>query len=88
MTKTAAIEYASDNIRVNSVHPGPVLTAMAKETFEIFGPEFRKSYIDSIPMKRLADPLEVSYLILYLASDESSFSTGAEYVIYGGVLAE
>ena len=88
LSKAAAIEYAADKIRVNSVHPGPVLTAMAKETFEIFGPEFRESYINSIPMKRLADPLEVSYLILFLASDESSFITGSEYVIDGGVLAE
>lgn len=87
MTKAAAIEYAPDNIRVNSVHPGPVLTGMAQETVGTYGPERLKAYLETIPLRRLADPIEVSYLVLYLASDESAFCTGSEFVIDGGILA-
>jgi 3alpha(or 20beta)-hydroxysteroid dehydrogenase len=88
MTKAAAIEYAADNIRVNSVHPGPVMTAMARDTVGTYGPERLKAYLETIPLGRLAEPMEVSYLVLYLASDESAFSTGSEFVIDGGILAK
>ena len=85
MTKAAAIELSGQGIRVNSVHPGVIATPMiqqadAKDAIE----EFAKY----IPLKRVAQPEEVSNLVLYLASDESSYSTGSEFVIDGGLTAQ
>jgi 3alpha(or 20beta)-hydroxysteroid dehydrogenase len=85
MTKAASIELAGQGIRVNSVHPGVIATPMiqqadAKDVIE----EFAKF----IPLKRVAQPEEVSNLVLYLASDESSYSTGSEFVIDGGLTAQ
>lgn len=85
MTKAAAIELAGYGIRVNSVHPGVISTPMiqqgdAKAAIE----EFAKH----IPLKRVAQPEEVSSLVLFLASDESSYSTGAEFIIDGGLTAQ
>jgi len=85
MTKAAAIELSHRGIRVNSVHPGVIATPMiqqgdAKDVIE----EFSKF----IPLKRVAQPEEVSNLVLYLASDESSYSTGSEFVIDGGLTAQ
>ncbi|WP_194819183.1 glucose 1-dehydrogenase [Nocardia sp. XZ_19_385] len=76
LTKSTALELAQDNIRVNSVHPGLISTPMT----EGIPADFLQ-----IPMKRAADPSEVSALITYLASDESSYSTGAEFIIDGGL---
>ncbi|MEU8894544.1 glucose 1-dehydrogenase [Nocardia sp. NPDC048505] len=76
LTKSTALELAQHNIRVNSVHPGLISTAMT----EGIPADFLQ-----IPLKRAADPDEVSKLITYLASDESSYSTGAEFVIDGGL---
>jgi 3alpha(or 20beta)-hydroxysteroid dehydrogenase len=78
MTKAAAIELAADRIRVNSVHPGPVITPMT-EAF-IRSPE-------RIPLLRHGQPEEIARLVAYLLSDESSFTTGAEHVIDGGMTA-
>lgn len=78
MTKSAALELAEDNIRVNSVHPGGIKTKI--KLFE--------GVADNTPLGRVADAGEVSYLVLYLLSDESSFTTGAEHVIDGGLTAE
>ena len=85
MTKAAAIELASQGIRVNSVHPGVIATPMiqqadSKDAIE----EFSKF----IPLKRVAQPEEVSNIVLFLASDESSYSTGSEFVIDGGISAQ
>ena len=74
-TKSVALRYATKGIRVNSVHPGPVETPMLL-------PGFPK-----VPMGRVGKPREVAYGVLFLASDESSFVTGAELVIDGGFLA-
>ena len=84
MTKAAAIECANYGIRVNSVHPGVIATPMvvqedAKAAVEAFSKH--------TPLKRVAEPEEVSNLVLYLASDESSYSTGSEFVIDGGMTA-
>jgi len=84
MTKAAAIEYGPQNIRVNSVHPGFINTPMMVEATDESGGEALKL----IPLGRIADAREVSNLMLFLASDESSFITGAEYVIDGGMLAQ
>ncbi|PTI08840.1 3-alpha-hydroxysteroid dehydrogenase [Staphylococcus xylosus] len=84
MTKAASRELSPYNIRVNSVHPGVIQTAMleqedVKEQVE----KFKKT----IPMRRAAQVEEVSNMVIFLASDEASYSTGAEFVIDGGLTA-
>jgi len=81
ITKSLAAELGAFNIRVNSVHPGYVDTPMVRDIGML--PE--DMYI---PLARGAMPEEISYLILYLASDESAFVTGAEFVIDGGQTAQ
>lgn len=85
LTKHVAIEYAAQNIRANSVHPGyiktPMMTASLTE-------EQIVQASGSVPVKRAAMPSEVSNLVLFLASDESAFITGAEHVIDGGLTAQ
>lgn len=83
MTKVAAVEFAPRNIRVNSVHPGLIQTPMTKPT-----PESEASvtqFIAATPLGRAGEPDEVASIVLWLASDESSFSTGAEFVVDGGM---
>ena len=82
MTKSAAIEFAPHNIRVNSIHPGMIRTAM---TVSAPGNEdIIAGVIAATPARRVAEPDEVASVVLMLASDESRFSTGAEFVIDGG----
>lgn len=84
MTKSAALEFAEYGIRVNSVHPGVIQTPM----IEVEGTEkLVEKLVATIPMQRKGQPEEVSKLLLYLASEDSSYSTGAEFVIDGGVTA-
>ena len=87
MTKTAALEYGRAGIQVNSVHPGLIDTPMTHEYFV----EMREAAGDDAfamcAIPRAAQPQEVANLALFLASDESSFCTGAEYLIDGGILA-
>jgi 3alpha(or 20beta)-hydroxysteroid dehydrogenase len=83
MTKFVATEYGPHNIRVNSVHPGFIKTPMMVAATDESG----GGAADAIPLKRLAEPTEVSNLVVFLASDESSFITGAEHVIDGGMIA-
>src|SRR5262249_32564189 len=80
LTKAAAVQYAPDKIRVNSVHPGPILTPMT----EAMTPEERQTVINLTPMKRWAQAEEVGWSVVFLASDEASFVTGAELVVDGG----
>ncbi|MGG7178483.1 glucose 1-dehydrogenase [Clostridium paraputrificum] len=84
MTKAAAIQLSPLGIRVNSVHPGVIETPMVTEgdSYEVI-----KKLSEQIPMRRMAKSEEVSNLVLYLASDESSYSTGSEFVIDGGLTA-
>lgn len=85
MTKAAALEGAHYGIRVNSVHPGVIETPMVvQEDTKAAVEEFSKH----IPLKRTAKSEEVSDLVLYLASDESSYSTGSEFIIDGGLTAQ
>jgi 3alpha(or 20beta)-hydroxysteroid dehydrogenase len=83
MTKQAAVEYGDRNIRVNSVHPGYIKTPMMVAATDEQGGEALKQ----IPLKRMAEALEVSNLVVFLASDESGFITGTEHVIDGGMTA-
>lgn len=84
MTKATAIEYGANNIRVNSVHPGFIQTPMMVEATNEEGGDA----LGLIPLGRIADPDEVSQLVLFLASDESSYITGAEHLIDAGMLAQ
>ncbi len=85
-TKSTAIQYAADGIRANSVHPGTIETPMTAALLE--NPDYRKDRMDRTPIGRLGRPEDVAYGVLYLASDEASFVTGAELVIDGGRTAE
>jgi 3alpha(or 20beta)-hydroxysteroid dehydrogenase len=84
MTKATAIEYGPHNIRVNSVHPGFILTPMMIEATDEVGGDA----LAQIPLGRLADPDEVSQLVLFLASDESSYISGSEHVVDAGMIAQ
>ena len=85
-TKAAAIQYAKDGIRVNSVHPGAVDTPMAGERLN--NPELQRQAAAGNPLGRTAQPEDIGYGVLYLASDESSFVTGSELYIDGGYTAQ
>jgi 3alpha(or 20beta)-hydroxysteroid dehydrogenase len=78
LTKNAAIDLGKYNIRVNSVHPGAIDTPMNA------GHDMKQ---ERVALHRVGSPREVSHLVLYLASDESSFSTGSEFVVDGGETA-
>ena len=80
MTKAAAVELAPFGIRVNSVHPGTIVTPMSEGAAEEHSGGLP-------PLGRFGRPEEVAQLVVYLASDESSFTTGTEHVIDGGDLA-
>jgi NAD(P)-dependent dehydrogenase (short-subunit alcohol dehydrogenase family) len=84
MTKNAAVSYAPENIRVNSVHPGLIRTPLVTAQSD----EMNAGIIGNTPLGRMGTPLEVAYGCLFLASDESSFMTGSELVIDGGYLAQ
>ncbi len=85
ITKSAAIQYAGEGIRVNSIHPGFCRTPMTNASYQ--NPEHYDALLERIPMGRVGQPEELAQGMLYLASDESSFVTGAELVIDGGVTA-
>ncbi len=84
MTKSAALEFAKDNIRVNSVHPGFIKTPMTEEHIS---EAYKQKAIQDTPLKRAGEACEVAKMILFLACDDSSFSTGSEFIIDGGRLA-
>ena len=85
MTKAAAQELGQFGIRVNSVHPGGVLTRKVLEQAGTGRDGSR--FLEGLPLGRFAEPAEISRLVAYLASDESSYSTGSEFVADGGVLS-
>jgi 3alpha(or 20beta)-hydroxysteroid dehydrogenase len=82
MTKTAAVEFARSGVRVNSIHPGLIETPMADQLGGNLDKMARRT-----PLGRMADAAEVARLALFLASDESSYSTGSEFMIDGGLNA-
>jgi NAD(P)-dependent dehydrogenase (short-subunit alcohol dehydrogenase family) len=90
MSKTDALLYAKDKIRVNSIHPGFIYTPLV----ENFGKEqavgleeFKKQVAALHPLGHMGEPDDIAYGVLYLASDESEFITGSELVIDGGYTA-
>ncbi|MCW2781371.1 MAG: 3-alpha-hydroxysteroid dehydrogenase [Marmoricola sp.] len=84
MTKSAALELGRKNIRVNSVHPGMIDTGMTRE----HGGDAAMEYgAGKVPMKRVGTPADIAPLYVYLASDESGYTTGAEIAVDGGVTA-
>jgi NAD(P)-dependent dehydrogenase (short-subunit alcohol dehydrogenase family) len=90
LTKAAALEWAPLNIRVNSVHPGYIDTPMVSGALRLLenGNEMREQIILRHPLARLGLPREIADAVLFLASDESSFMTGAELVVDGGYTAQ
>lgn len=85
MTKSAAVQYGKDGIRVNSVHPGlmpPMRTSKSSAD-----PKLREKVIETIPLRRAGRAEEAAYALLFLASDEASYITGAELVVDGGAIA-
>jgi NAD(P)-dependent dehydrogenase (short-subunit alcohol dehydrogenase family) len=87
LTKTAALEFARKNIRVNAVCPGGVATPMLQRVFDV-DPDFEKLLVKAHPVRRLGTPREIADAILFLSSSESSFMTGHAMVIDGGLTAQ
>ena len=84
-TKSTAIQHAREGIRCNSIHPGPIETDMIADTLN--DPDNLALRMQRLPLGRVGKPSEIAYGAIYLASDESSFVTGAELVIDGGTTA-
>ena len=81
MSKSVAVQYAKDGIRCNSVHPGPVETAMG---YAAVPKSVRSDRFAAIPLGRFGRPEEIANAVLFLASDEASFVTGTELIVDGG----
>jgi NAD(P)-dependent dehydrogenase (short-subunit alcohol dehydrogenase family) len=85
LTKSAAVQYGRDGIRVNSVHPGLINTTM----IDIIPKEQRENIVKNVlPLGREGTPEDVAKLVLFLASDDSSYCTGSEFVVDGGLTAQ
>ena len=85
-TKSTAVQYGAENIRANSIHPGPIDTAMGDQVWP--SDETREEVIERTVLKRIGRPEDIANGALFLASDESSFMTGSELVIDGGSTAQ
>jgi NAD(P)-dependent dehydrogenase (short-subunit alcohol dehydrogenase family) len=83
VSRAAAVEYAQDGIRVNSIHPGLIDTPMT----ETLPPLWKASLLDATPMKRSASADEVARAALFLVSDDASFITGTQLIVDGGLTA-
>jgi 3alpha(or 20beta)-hydroxysteroid dehydrogenase len=84
MTKAAAVELGAHNVRVNSVHPGMINTPMT----QVHGGDLAMQYgATRVPLERVGTPDDIAPLYVYLASDESSYTTGGEFAVDGGVTA-
>jgi 3alpha(or 20beta)-hydroxysteroid dehydrogenase len=87
MTKAAAQELGAFGIRVNSVHPGGIVTKMIFDTAQTIDPERGERYFKAMPLGRFGKSIEVSRLVAFLASDDSSYCTGSEFLADGGILS-
>ncbi|MCH9672090.1 MAG: glucose 1-dehydrogenase [Gammaproteobacteria bacterium] len=85
LTKSAAVQFARDGIRANSVHPG-LMPAM-RTSGATADPKVRAKMLERVPMRRTGEPVEVANAVLFLASDEASYITGSELHVDGGYLA-
>ncbi len=86
LTKSTAIQYAKENIRCNSVHPGIIYTDMTSDSLDT--EEGQRNWRNRVPLGRLGQSEDVANGVLFLASDESSYMTGSELVIDGGITAQ
>jgi len=86
LTKSAALDYIGDGIRINAICPGGTRTAMLEEWFK--DPEVERAAIAGTPIGRMADPAEIARAVLFLASEESSFMVGHALVADGGLTAQ
>jgi len=86
LTKSAALDYVKDGIRINAICPGGTRTAMLEEWFK--DPEVERAALAGTPIGRMADPAEIARSVLFLASDESSFMVGHALVADGGLTAQ
>ena len=86
MTKAAAVALGPHNIRVNSIHPGLIETAMLHQLPNVEAGNLDQM-VQRIPLGRIAEAEEVAKLALYLASDDSEYSTGSEFIVDGGMTA-
>jgi NAD(P)-dependent dehydrogenase (short-subunit alcohol dehydrogenase family) len=84
LTKSLALEYSSENIRVNSISPGDTKTAIQ----DSFTEEQQKEIVANHPIGRLAEPSEIARAIVFLASDDASFITGSNLMVDGGFTAK
>lgn len=88
LMRCAALEYAADNIRVNTVNPGPIDSRMMRSIEDGYGAEhaaeFREKIMAATPMGRYGQPQEISPMMLFLATDEASYCTGSVYMVDGG----
>jgi 3alpha(or 20beta)-hydroxysteroid dehydrogenase len=87
MTKAAAQELGEFGIRVNSVHPGGIVTSMIFQSAETLDAARGQRYFDAMPLGRFGKSIEVSRLVAFLASDDSSYCTGSEFIADGGILS-
>ena len=85
-SKAAAVQYAGENIRCNSVHPGPIETPMLQASLS--NEAAVQETLGRVPLGKIGTPEDIAYGVLYLASDEASFVTGSELVIDGGRTAQ
>jgi NAD(P)-dependent dehydrogenase (short-subunit alcohol dehydrogenase family) len=85
LNKSLAIQFAKDNIRSNVIHPGIVDTPLQAP---YLNDELRQEFKTGIPLGRIGQPRDIAYAALFLASDESSFMTGAEMIVDGGFMAQ
>ena len=81
----AAQEWGRFGIRVNSVHPGLIETPMTADLRAFTDAETRSRAMRSIPLGRVGQPIDIANMVLFLASDESSYCTGQEFTVDGGV---
>jgi len=84
MTKALGIQYAAQNVRVNSISPGLILSERIVEWLGSLSPEERQRQVDLLPPKRIGEPIEVAYTALFLASDEARFINATDILIDGG----
>ena len=85
-TKSAALRFAGDGIRVNSLHPATVDTGMVDVLWDS-DPNMKENVLKAVPLGRLGRPEEIARTVLFLASDDSSFMTGSEVIVDGGMTA-